>query len=131
MALHPKGGLILAKDLRITVLLDFYGDMLTDKQREVVEEYYNDDLSLAEIAEQKHITRQGVRDAIKRSEVQLIDMETRLGLVKRFKEVKDSLADICDCALRIKELNDGQNAEIDSCAEEILSASAKLVEDQN
>jgi predicted DNA-binding protein YlxM (UPF0122 family) len=84
MALHPKGGLILAKDLRITVLLDFYGDMLTDKQREVVEEYYNDDLSLAEIAEQKHITRQGVRDAIKRSEVQLIDMETRLGLVKRF-----------------------------------------------
>ena len=49
----------MAKDLRITFLLDFYGDMLTEKQREVVECYYNEDLSLAEIAEEKGITRQG------------------------------------------------------------------------
>ena len=54
----------MAKDLRITFLLDFYGDMLTEKQREVVECYYNEDLSLAEIAEEKGITRQGVRDGI-------------------------------------------------------------------
>ena len=46
----------MAKDLRITFLLDFYGDMLTEKQREVVECYYNEDLSLAEIAEEKGIT---------------------------------------------------------------------------
>ena len=58
----------MAKDLRITFLLDFYGDMLTEKQREVVECYYNEDLSLAEIAEEKGITRQGVRDGIKRAE---------------------------------------------------------------
>ena len=70
---EPAPGLetIMAKDLHITFLLDFYGDMLTDKQREVVECYYNEDLSLAEIAEVKGITRQGVRDAIKRAEQQL------------------------------------------------------------
>ena len=73
----------MAKDLRITFLLDFYGDMLTEKQREVVECYYNEDLSLAEIAEEKGITRQGVRDGIKRAEQQLLEMEERLGLAQR------------------------------------------------
>lgn len=95
----------MAKDLRITFLLDFYGDMLTDKQREVIEAYYNEDLSLAEIAEDKDITRQGVRDAIKRAEQQLTDMEERLGLAKRFKAVQDALTVICDCALSIQEIN--------------------------
>ena len=86
----------MAKDLKITFLLDFYGDMLTEKQREVVEAYYNEDLSLAEIAEDRDITRQGVRDAIKRAEQQLMEMEDRLGLAKRFKEVQDALTVICD-----------------------------------
>ena len=65
----------MAKDLRISFLLDFYGDMLTDTQREVVDAYYNEDLSLAEIAQDRDITRQGVRDAIKRAEQQLLEME--------------------------------------------------------
>ena len=56
----------MSKDLTVSYLLDFYGDVLTDKQRDVMEQYYNDDLSLAEIAENFGITRQGVRDAIKR-----------------------------------------------------------------
>ena len=58
----------MAKNLEISFLLDFYGDMLTDKQRDVVELYYNEDLSLAEIAAHSGITRQGVRDSIKRAE---------------------------------------------------------------
>ena len=57
----------MAKNLEISFLLDFYGDMLTDKQRDVVELYYNEDLSLAEIAAHSGITRQGVRDSIKRA----------------------------------------------------------------
>ena len=61
----------MAKNLEISFLLDFYGDMLTDKQRDVVELYYNEDLSLAEIAAHSGITRQGVRDSIKRAEGQL------------------------------------------------------------
>ena len=51
----------MAKNLEISLLLDFYGDMLTQKQRDVVELYYNEDLSLAEIASHSGITRQGDR----------------------------------------------------------------------
>lgn len=57
--------------------------MLTDKQREVTEFYYNDDLSLAEIADPAHITRQGVQDSIKRAEAQLREYEEKLGLARR------------------------------------------------
>ena len=55
----------MSKNLDITLLLDFYGDLLTEKQRTFISYYYNDDLSLAEIAANEGITRQGVRDAIK------------------------------------------------------------------
>lgn len=95
----------MAKDLKITFLLDFYGDMLTEKQRDVVEAYYNEDLSLAEIAQERDITRQGVRDAIKRAEQQLIEMEERLGLARRFMKVQEALTSICDCAVAIEEKN--------------------------
>ena len=81
----------MAKDLRISFLLDFYGDMLTETQREVVDAYYNEDLSLAEIAQDREITRQGVRDAIKRAEQQLLEMEDRLGLARRFQSAGCSL----------------------------------------
>ena len=58
----------MSKNLAIADLLDLYGDMLTDKQRDVMELYYDQDLSLGEIAEHEKITRQGVRDSIKRVE---------------------------------------------------------------
>ncbi len=118
----------MAKDLRITFLLDFYGDMLTDKQREVIEAYYNEDLSLAEIATEKGITRQGVRDAIKRAEQQLLEMEEQLGLAKRFKNVKDGLAKICDCALLIQEINSRgvNNPDINSNVAEIVECAQEL-----
>lgn len=119
----------MAKNLQITLLLDFYGDMLTDKQREVVESYYNDDLSLAEISEERGITRQGVRDAIKRSEQQLIEMEERLGLAKRFRKFQEALTDICDCALKIKELNAGANTDIDENVAEIITTTSELVDE--
>ena len=82
------------KNLAISVLLDFYGEMLTEKQREVTILYYDDDLSLAEIAEHSGITRQGVRDSIKRAEAQLLDYEEKLGLYARFAEIQSSLAEI-------------------------------------
>lgn len=78
----------MAKNLDVAVLLDFYGSMLTDKQRDVIDLYYNQDLSLSEIAEHEGITRQGVRDSIKRGEVFLFELEDKLGL---FSSYIDSL----------------------------------------
>ena len=91
----------MSKNLNITLLLDFYGDMLTDKQRSFISYYYNDDLSLSEIAADEGITRQGVRDAIKRAETQLIAMEERLGLVARFENMKIGLSEIIEYAEEI------------------------------
>lgn len=71
------------KNLEFSVLLDYYGAVLTDKQRAILTEYYDEDFSLAEIAENHGITRQGVRDAIKHGEATLTDMETRLGYARR------------------------------------------------
>ena len=91
----------MAKNLEISVLLDFYGDMLTEKQRDVVELYYNDDLSLSEIAENEGITRQGVRDSIKRAEAQMLEMEERLGLAQKFRQISRGLEEIKDAANEI------------------------------
>ena len=104
------------KNLEISILLDFYGDILTDKQKEVVELYYNEDLSLAEIAEHEGITRQGVRDAIKRGESVLLEMEERLGLARRFRQMQDGIGQIVQCAKDIEFYNrersyDGQIAD--------------------
>lgn len=98
------GGLTAEKDLKITLLLDFYGEVLTEKQREVIGLYYNDDLSLGEIAEQAGITRQGVRDCIKRGETVLENMESKLGLASRFDEIKSTVARINRDAQKINEL---------------------------
>ena len=81
----------MAKNLEISYLLDFYGDVLTDKQREAMEEYYNADLSLAEIAEGLGITRQGVRDAVKRGEATLVELEEKIGAAGRYRALADQL----------------------------------------
>ena len=65
----------MAKDLEMGYLLDFYGEVLTEKQREMLRQYYNDDLSLSEIGENFGITRQGARDAIKPGENALKELE--------------------------------------------------------
>lgn len=95
----------MAKDLHISFLMDFYGGLLTEKQREVMNYYYNDDLSLGEIAANEGITRQGVRDSIKRAETQLLELESQLGLVRKFREIHNGLEQICDAAVRIQNYN--------------------------
>ena len=95
----------MAKNMEIALLLDFYGEMLTEKQKDMVELYYNDDLSLSEIAENAGISRQGVRDSIKRAEGQLLEMEGRLGLARRFREMQRGFEVICNAAQEIGELN--------------------------
>ena len=90
---------------QVNLLLDFYGSMLTERQRSFLEYYYEDDLSLAEIAENEGITRQGVRDSIKRAEAQLFEMEERLGLAKRFADMQKGLKEIDEAAEVIYETN--------------------------
>ena len=74
------------KTLQMTLLFDFFGDLLTEKQREYFDLYYNEDLSLSEIAGNVGITRQGVRDIIVRAEATLLDYEERTGIVARFQQ---------------------------------------------
>ena len=81
----------MAKDLSVTILLDVYGQLLTEKQRFAIDMYYNEDLSLAEIAEQIDISRQGVRDSIKKGEEHLWNFEEQLGVVKRFQNISTQL----------------------------------------
>lgn len=84
----------MSKNLEISVLLDYYGGMLTDKQRDVIDLYYNQDLSLAEIAEHEKISRQGVRDNIKRGEAYLTELEGNLHLAKQTVSLLALLEDI-------------------------------------
>lgn len=85
---------IKAKNLTVAMLMDFYGQLLTDKQLAALDMYYNEDLSLAEIAEEEGISRQGVRDSIKRGEKLLNEYEDKLGLAKRFTEISAGIAEI-------------------------------------
>lgn len=83
------------KILEISLLYDFYGQLLTNKQRDIIELYYGDDLSLGEIAETVNISRQGVYDLLKRSEKQLYHYEEKLKLVERFMEQRKKIKEAC------------------------------------
>ncbi|MCI9263153.1 MAG: DNA-binding protein [Oscillospiraceae bacterium] len=76
---------------RMALLFDFYGDTLTDRQKEFYDLYYNEDLSLSEIAENYGISRQGVRDVIVRAEATLTELEDKTGIIRRFHVMQDQL----------------------------------------
>ena len=96
---------IFLKNLNITVLLDFYGKLLSDKARDIMEMYYMEDLSLAEIAENKGITRQGVRDNIVRAQKELENFETNLNLLERFKRISANVDNIKNVLNEETEIN--------------------------
>ncbi len=91
--------------VEMCLLFDFYGAILTPRQQEIFDLYYNDDLSLAEISEMVSISRQGVRDAVTRSVNVLQDMERRLGLVARFRDTNQTLRRISQLAAELMEQN--------------------------
>ena len=106
----------MPKNLELSYLIDFYGDVLTTKQRDVMEQYYNDDLSLSEIAENFGITRQGVRDAIKRGEAILLDLEEKVGFAERYRTMQTGLQKLDDLAKDIEFQSKGGFASPDSIA---------------
>ena len=95
-----------SKAYRMAMLYDFYGDLLTPRQKEFYDLYYNDDLSLSEIAENYDITRQGVRDIIVRAERALEDIEEKTGLIQRYHRTRTSLSSLRDLCQQVRTLNE-------------------------
>ena len=86
----------MEKKVEISILCEIYGKLLTEKQRIFLEDYYNNDLSLSEIAENENITRQAVRDIIKKGENKLFEMEEKLGFMKKRIEQEQQIAIILE-----------------------------------
>lgn len=84
----------LGRDLQISVLLELYGALLTERQREAIEMHYNLDYSLSEIAENQGVSRQAALDSIKRGEAQLRKMENKLALYQKFLALMQALDEI-------------------------------------
>ena len=116
---------------RMAMLYDFYGDLLTDRQKEYYDLYYNEDLSLAEIAENYGITRQGVRDVIVRAEAYLTEIEDKTGLIRRFHTMQSQLREIADCIRQVTDLNDKRlgSDELEVLASRIQSLTDKLIQE--
>ena len=87
------------KDMKYSLLLDFYGEILSERKREIIDLYYNEDLSLGEVSEITGISRQGVRDSVKKAETELSELEDKLGLAKRFEDIGNQI-DMVTASLR-------------------------------
>ena len=101
------------KNLKLAALLDFYGEVLSERKQSVLSMYYNEDLSLAEIAEEIGISRQGVRDLIKKAEDELFFLEEKLGLQKKFNEAlmqSDKIFELLDAEGASEELSSEMQA---------------------
>ena len=86
-----KEVVFMDKKVEISILCDLYGKLLTKKQFEILNDYYNNDLSLSEIAENDNITRQAVRDIIKKGERKLFEYEEKLLFMKRMLNQEETL----------------------------------------
>ena len=84
----------MENNVKISILLEIYGNLLTDKQRALLENYYNQDLSLSEIAENEQITRQAVRDNLKKGENKLFEYEEKLSLMRKQIMQEEQIANI-------------------------------------
>ena len=110
----------------MSMLFDFYGELLTDKQKELFDLYYNEDLSLAEIAESAGLSRQGVRYAIKHAEEALLSYEEKLGLSKKLSAISESLENATELASTLKARHTDESSEFDTllchiaCARSIM-----------
>jgi len=101
-----KRWVLLAANLYVSELLDRYGILLSEKQLRILDGYYNNDLSLSEIAENEGITRQGVSDFVKRGEAQLLEFENGIGQLELIKNLKRTAAAVKNGEMPQNELLD-------------------------
>ncbi|MCL2342653.1 MAG: YlxM family DNA-binding protein [Firmicutes bacterium] len=112
-----------ADTVQWTMLFDFYGELLTEKQREYYDLHHNEDLSLQEIAEQNGVTRQGVWDIVRRAEDTLLETEEKTGLLTRFLDMQKSIARLTRDAAELRTLCEGRGLEL---CDNIISDLEKL-----
>lgn len=120
---------MLSKKMEIADLFAFYGELLTDKQKDVLTLYYIDDLSLGEIAEDLNISRQGVHDKIKRTSSILLDYEEKLGLMKKFNLNDLLLNDIKSKMLELSKSLEDKNIDNVLLREKVKNAITIVKED--
>ena len=109
----------------LIMLYDYYGDLLTDRQRECFDLRYNQDMSLGEIGEELGISRQGVYDNLSRTEQQLRNMEQKTGCVRRDLECRKAIQSVYEAAQQLRSNGDQQ---VVMLADRILCAIADLKE---
>jgi len=110
--------------LKQSMLLDFYGELLTDRQRTCYDLHVNEDLSLSEIAEQAGVSRQGVWDNIRRAEAALREMEEKTGLMSRFQQIRRGLESL---RAPLRELGQSGDARVQQLAEEMAETVEALL----
>ncbi len=110
---------------RVTLLLDFYGPLLTEKQRSYLDMHYNQDLSFGEIAEEGAVTRQAVFDIIKRGQKVLEEYESKLGLVSKFLSEREKLRSVDNILKECK-----QEVDVDRLDQALLLL-AEIIEIEN
>ena len=119
------GDFMFEKNLKFPLLLDMYGSLLTERKRELLDYYYNNDYSLSEISELTGISRQGVRDSIKKSEEEIMTYESCLGLVRRREKI-DGIYEEADALLhRLVDLGENDSS---AAAENIKGGLNRLLE---
>ena len=116
----------MMKNLDFVLLLDCYGGLLTQRQRELMEGYYNEDLSLAELAVPLGISRQAVHDSIRRGERQLLSYETQMGLAARLKSCRILFEEIEEYSAKLSASEEDRKTLADAIAEAAKAGKALL-----
>lgn len=116
------------KILEQSLLYDFYGELLTSRQKEIYEDFVLNDLSLGEIAQERDISRQGVYDIVKRCNRQLAGYEEKLHLVEKFLDTKQKVEAIHRQARAILENRDDRSRVL-ACVKEIERISNDILEE--
>ena len=115
---------MIEKTVHLGLLLDFYGPLLTEKQRKYFALYHQEDMSLGEIAEEYGVTRQAVYDILQRSQRTLLDLEDKLGLERRYALQREELEAIL---ARLDQLVQTQGEQMDDPVSKELGAIRQLV----
>ena len=121
----------MAIDFNISILLDIYGNVLTEKQKGCLDLYYNKDLSLSEIAENYNISRQGVRDFIEKGKASLFNLENKIGVVNKNKLIFQNIDEIIKLSNSIINYNNNYcgSKKISNYAVSIIEIAKKIYND--